>query len=168
VSLEKSGIWIIASSPMSLKRILTIKYMFNLVTAVLVIEFLLIFANIFINVDRSIYIVMPTIGLFVAAALVSINLGLGSRFPHFNEDNPSRIAAGSGGIIAALASVAYVGISILILATPAYNYISNAFLNRPINHYLVYGGFALFVLFSAATSILPMRIGIKSLQRRDF
>jgi len=168
VSLEKSGLWIIASSPMSLKRILTIKYMFNLVTAVLVIEFLLIFANLFINVDQSIYIVMPVIGLFVAAALVSINLGLGSRFPHFNEDNPSRIAAGSGGIIAALASVAYVGISILILATPAYNHLSNAFLNRPINHYLVYGGFVLFVLFSAATIILPMRIGIKSLQRRDF
>jgi ABC-2 type transport system permease protein len=168
VSLEKSGIWIIGSSPMSFRRILTIKYVFNLLTAVLIIESLLIFANLFIKVDQRIYIIMPVIGLFVAAALVSINLGLGSRFPHFNEDNPSRIAAGSGGIIAALASVAYVGISIAILATPAYNYLSSAFLNRPINYYLLYGGFTLFILLSVGTIVLPMKIGIRSLERRDF
>jgi ABC-2 type transport system permease protein len=168
VSLEKSGIWLIGSSQVPFRKIVTIKYMFNLLTAVLIMESLLLFANLFIKVDQLIYVIMPVIGLFVAAALVSINLGLGSRFPQFNEDNPSRIAAGSGGIIAALASVAYVGMSIAILATPAYNYLSAAFLNRPINYYLLYGGFILFALLSIVTIVLPLRIGIKSLEQRDF
>jgi ABC-2 type transport system permease protein len=168
VSLERPAIWLIGASPLSFKKIMTIKYVFNLITAVLIMESLLIFANLFISVDRSLYLIMPLIGLFVAAALVSINLGLGSRFPQFHEDNPSRIAAGSGGIIAALVSIAYVGISILILAMPAYNYLSHTFFNRAVDYYLVYAGFTLFVLFNIVAIVLPLRIGIRSLERRDF
>jgi ABC-2 type transport system permease protein len=168
ISLERHGLWILGSSPLSFRKILTIKYIFNLITATLIIEFLLIFANLFINVDHRLNVIMPAIGLFVAAALVSINLGLGSKFPQFNEDNPSRIAAGSGGIIAALASVAYVGISIVFLATPAYNYLSSAFLKRPVSHLLVYLGFIFFVFFNIIVIILPLRLGIRSLERRDF
>lgn len=168
MSLESAGIWIIGSSPMPFRKILLIKYAFSLITAVLIIELLIIFANLFINLDRRLYLIMPAIGLFVAASLVSINLGLGSRFPQFTEDNPSRIAAGSGGIISALVSITYVGLSILFLATPAYNYLSNTFLNHPINYYLVCAGFALFFLINAAAIVLPLSFGIRTLERRDF
>ena len=168
MSLERAGIWLIASSPFSFKRLLRIKYVFNLITAVIIIEFLLVFANLFINIDRRLYIIMPIIGLFVAASLVSINLGLGSRFLHFNEENPSRIAAGSGGIIAALVSIAYVGILILILATPAYNYLSNTFLNRPVNYFLVCTGLVLFVILNLCAILIPLKVGIRALERRDF
>ena len=168
VSLERAGIWFIGSSPLSFRRVLLVKYLFNLITAVIIMEVLLLSANLFIKVERGVYLLMPVIGLFVAASLVSINLGLGSRFPHFHEDNPSRIAAGTGGIIAALMSIAYVGASIVILAAPAYNYLSHTFMDMPVNNLLVYAGFALFVLFSTFTIIMPLRIGIRSLERRDF
>ncbi|MBE0434103.1 hypothetical protein IBX73_11655, partial [candidate division WOR-3 bacterium] len=167
VSLERAGMWLIGSSPLSFRKVLTIKYVFSLLTAVVIIEVLLISANFFIRVDRGLYLLLPAIGLFVAAALVSINLGLGSRFPNFHDDNPSRIAAGSGGIISALVSIAYVGIVILVLATPAYNHLSNTYMNRPVNHFLVYTGFTLFLLISVFTIIMPLRIGIRSLERRD-
>ena len=104
ISLERAGIWLLGSSPFSFEKIIKIKYVSNLVTAVIVIECLLLFSNLFIRIDRRVYVVMPFIALFVAASLVSINLGMGSRFPQFNEDNPSKIAAGSGGILAALAA----------------------------------------------------------------
>jgi ABC-2 type transport system permease protein len=168
MSLERAGIWLICSSPLSFRKLLAIKYLFNFLTAVVIIESLLIFANLFINIDRRLYVIMPLIGLFVAAALVSINLGLGSRFLQFSEENPSRIAAGSGGIIAALVSILYVGISILLLATPAYNYLSNTFMNRPVNYLLVYTGFALFVLLNVCAIVLPLRMGFRALERRDF
>jgi ABC-2 type transport system permease protein len=168
MSLERAGIWLIGSSPFSFKRLLRIKYIFNLITAVIIVEFLLVFANLFINIDRRLYIIMPIIGLFVAASLVSINLGLGSRFLHFNEENPSRIAAGSGGIIAALVSIGYVGVLILILATPAYNYLSNTFLNRPVNYFLVSTGLILFIILNLCAILIPLKIGMRSLERRDF
>jgi hypothetical protein len=55
-----------------------------------------------------------------------------------------------------------------LLATPAYNYLSNTFLNRPIDYYLVYAGFALFFLVNLAAIVVPLRLGIRTLERRDF
>ncbi len=168
VSLERAGIWFIGSSPLSFRRIIKIKYLSNLLTAIVIIEVLLIFSNMFIKSDQRLYLVMPFIALFFAASLVSINLGLGSRFPQFNEDNPSKIAAGTGGIIAALASISYVAVSVIILSTPAYNYLANKYYNRPINLVMICSAFILFFILNVITIVLPLRLGIKSLERRDF
>jgi hypothetical protein len=149
-------------------KVLRIKYVFNFILVLLIFEGLLILSNLMIKTDPKFYVIMPVIGLFVAASLVAINLGLGSRFPQFNEDNPSRIAAGSGGIIAAVASVAYVGISMIILAAPAYNYMTNRYLNRPNNPYLIVTGFAAFLVFNAFTILGFYRLGVRALEKRDF
>jgi ABC-2 type transport system permease protein len=168
ISLERSGIWIIGSSPLSFKKTVMIKYFFYLLTAVIIIEGLLIFSNIFIKTDHRIYMLMPIIALFIAASLVSINLGFGGLFPQFDVDNPSQIAAGTGGIITALASIAYVGISILILSTPAYHYLATTYLNRPSNYSLIYISFIVFFAFNIFTIVMPLRTGIKALEKRDF
>lgn len=168
VSLEHDGLWLIASSPLSFKRIIKIKYFLNLLIAAVIIEALLIFANIFIKTDQRMNLIMPIIGLFVAASLVSINLGLGSRFPQFNEDNPSKIAAGTGGIITALVSITYVGVSIVILAMPAYNFLTSQYFNRPSNYLLISLSFMTFILFNILTISLPLYLGIRALGKRDF
>jgi len=168
VSLERNGLWCIVSSPLPLARILRIKYIFNFVLVTIIFEGLLILSNLMIKTDPTFYVIMPVIGLFVAASLVAINLGLGSRFPQFNEDNPSRIAAGSGGIIAALTSVAYVGISLIILAAPAYNYLTSRYMNRPGRSIFIVVGFAAFLVFNILTIFGFLRLGIRSLEKRDF
>ena len=168
ISLERAGIWFICSSPLSLSKVMKIKYYTNLIMAILILESLLIISNLFIKTDPQMYILMPAIALFVAASLVSINLGLGARFPQFNETNPSKIAAGSGGVIAALASIAYVGISIIILATPAYHYITSKYHDRPVNHLMILVPLIVFLILNTITIIFPLRIGLRSLEQRDF
>jgi ABC-2 type transport system permease protein len=168
VSLERKGLWCIISSPVSLANVLRIKYFFNFIVVSLIFEGLLILSNLMIKTDPTFYVIMPVIGLFVAASLVAINLGLGSRFPQFNEDNPSRIAAGSGGIIAAVTSVAYVGISLIILAAPAYNYLTNRYMNRPNNPCLIVIGFTAFLVFNTLTILGFYRLGVRALEKRDF
>jgi hypothetical protein len=111
---------------------------------------------------------MSVIAVLVAASLVSINLGIGSRFPQFNEDNPSKIAAGSGGIIAALLSITYVGVSILILAAPAYNYLTFKYFNHSLNYGLLYAAFFAFLIFNIFTIYVPLRLGLRALEQRDF
>ncbi len=168
ISLERYGLWIIGSAPISFNKMVKIKYFFNLFMAVIIIESLLIFSNFFIRTDPHIYFIMPIIAMFIAASLVSINLGFGSVFPQFDDDNPSKIAAGSGGIIAALASIAYVGLSVLILATPAYNYLTNRYFSRPNNYFLICLSFAVFIIFNIFTIVMPLRWGIKVLEKKDF
>ena len=168
VSLERAGIWLLGSSPLSFRKIIAMKYLPNLIPAIIIIEALLIFSNVVIRTDNSVFFIMPVIALFVAASLVSINLGFGSRFPHFNEDNPSKIAAGSGGIIAALASITYVGISLIILAAPAYNYLASEYFNRPVNYPVIYIALAVFVFLNILTIGIPLKIASRALTYADF
>lgn len=168
ISLERAGIWFICSSSLPLSKVMKIKYCTNVIIAVVILESLLILSNLFIKTDPQMYVLMPVIALFVAASLVSINLGLGARFPQFDETNPSRIAAGSGGIVAALASIAYVGISIIILATPAYHYIISKYYSRPVNHLMILIPLIVFLVLNTITIIFPLRMGLKSLEQRDF
>lgn len=168
ISLERNGMPFLLSSPFTVRRTVMIKYLGYLVMAVVIMEGLLLLSNMLIHTDPRLYIIMPFIALVCTAALVSINMGFGCRFPQFNEDNPSKIAAGSGGIITALASVAYVGITMLILATPAYNYLSSTYLNRPSNTTLMIGAFIAFTIMNICAIILPLRIGIRALEKRDY
>ena len=167
ISLERYGVWLISSSPISFGRIIKIKYLFNFFVAVIIIEGLLFFSNLLIKTDLGFYIILPIIGIFVAGSLVSINLGLGAYFSQFNEDNPSRIASGTGGIIAALASIGYVGITIAILALPAYNYLSNIYFRRPLNYPLIILSITGFLVFNIFTILGPLYLGIRSFEKRD-
>lgn len=168
ISLEHDAIWFLASSPLAPRKLVLIKYFANLIVAIVVLEGLLILANVFIQTDERLYIIMPVIALFVAAALVAINLGFGCRFPQFNEDNPSRIAAGAGGIITALASIAYVAIITIILSTPAYHYLRTTYMNRPSNTFMIVLAFGVFILISAGATVIPLYVGIRSLTNRDY
>jgi ABC-2 type transport system permease protein len=167
ISLERAGIWLLGSSPFSFEKIMKVKYLSSLLTAIIIMECLLFLSNLFIKTDQRVYIIMPFIALVVAASLVSINLGMGSRFPQFNEDNPSKIAAGSGGIIAALASITYVGITIILLATPTYYYLRARFLNQPHNVTIIIVASGLFITLNVFTIVLPLRLGTASFKRRD-
>ncbi len=167
ISLENKGLWFIGSSPLSLRRVVMIKYGFNLIIVLLVFEGLLVLSNFMIKTDPRFYMIMPVLGLGFAAALVAIDLGLGSAFPQFNEDNPSRIAAGSGGIITALVSIGYVILCLIVLAVPAYSYLASRYLHRPGHPMQVVLYFGLFAVVNCLAIYLPLRSGISSLMRRD-
>lgn len=168
ISLEQRGILLLASAPVSFRRVVTVKYLFNVVWGLIVFEGLLLLSNLFIRTDQSFRLVTPLAGLLVAASLVSINLGLGSRFPQFNEDNPSRIASGSGGIIAALSSIAYVGVSIVILAPAAYNHLAHRYLGRPDNPYLTLFSLLAFAVLSITVTVALFRLAQRGLEHRNY
>uniref|UniRef100_A0A7C4X9I3 Uncharacterized protein n=1 Tax=candidate division WOR-3 bacterium TaxID=2052148 RepID=A0A7C4X9I3_UNCW3 len=168
ISLERSGLWIIISSPFSFKRLIRVKFYFNLILGILIMESLLLLANSFIKIDRVIYLLMPPIAIFVAASLISITLGMGCVYPQFNEDNPSKIAAGTGGIITALLSIAYVGLVIIILAGPAHNYLLSRHFNQQLNPVIILSHLGIFIILNIFSIFLPLRFGLRSLQNRDF
>lgn len=168
ISLEKDGLWLILSSPFSLNKMLKIKYLFNLVVGIIIMESLVLIANSLIRIDPLIYILTPVFSLFVAASLISINLGMGCSYPQFDEDNPSKIAAGTGGILTALLSIAYVGIIIILLAAPTHNYLIARYFHQKVNLFLILLSFTAFLLITFFAIYLPLRMGMGILTKRDF
>ncbi len=168
LSLEKKGIWLIKTSPFSLTRVIIIKYIFYGLVGIILMESLLLFANLFIRTEPVIFYFSLFIGLFVALSLISINLGMGCIFPQFNEDNPSKIASGSGGIISALISIGYIALVIIIFSAPVHNYLISHYWGRNLNLRIIILSFVAFIILNFATIYLPILWGIKSMNKRDF
>ena len=96
----------------------------------------------------------------MSISLVSISVGLGILFPDFEEPNPGRIASSGGGMIAALISLVYVGLSVMALALPTYAYIKYIAFDAPFPTMpIIAGGIALVVLNLAATVIPSLFAG---------
>lgn len=105
--------------------------------------------------------------LFFACSLVSISIGFGAGMPDLKESNPSKIASGPGGILAAVVSLAYVGLSVSIMAWPGYVYLTSEMTKTtpPILPFLLSG--LAFLLLNAISTGLPLYFGMRSLASRE-
>jgi ABC-2 type transport system permease protein len=56
--------------------------------------------------------------LISSFTLIAISIGLGSCFPNFRQDNPSRIIAGFGGTLSLIISLLYVALMLFLLGLP--------------------------------------------------
>ncbi len=116
-SLEGKRVWIIGLAPIGLPRVVQIKY--RLAT----------FASLGITitlmaVSCSMLKMSPDKTAFFLAAvsvmtltLNAMALGLGTLYPNFKEDNPSKIVSGFGGTFCLILSFLYIVASVVLLAT---------------------------------------------------
>ncbi len=167
ISLEGEGIWLLRASPVTVKKIFQIKYLFNLVVVFVLIELLAFMCNSVIQTERYFMVLSALIFVFVGTSFVSINLGLGAIFPQFNEVNPSKVASGAGGVFAALASLSYVGILITILAAPTHSIITSHFWGRHMSPAMITLSVVAFIVLNFVATVVPVRFGIRSLSRRE-
>ena len=167
VSLEGPMMWLMRSAPVTAKRLLMEKSTLNLAVALVLTEALSFLSNgILKTLPQMRLLSHLSLGL-MCLAITSLVLGLGAIFPDFKERNPSRIASGLGGLLAALAGLGYVGLSVVVLAWPAYLYAAGQWRQK-----ISYGGalaaaLGIFLLISAVTIWLPLRLGLKSLERHE-
>jgi len=87
--------------------------------------------------------------------------------PDYKERNPGKIASGLGGLLAALAGLGYVGLSIVVLAWPAYLYA-----NSTVRPNISYGAaltaaFLVFTLLSAVAVFVPLKYGLKAMKELE-
>ncbi len=108
--------------------------------------------------------------------LSAISVGLGARLPNLREDDPSKIAAGFGGTLNLLVSLAFIALVIAPPAILSHLYFagrgsdmammlvgSDEVLYRRL---LISGVFSLIV--GTIATIVPMRIGIRAFERMEF
>ncbi|MEO0225948.1 MAG: hypothetical protein ABIL05_03230 [candidate division WOR-3 bacterium] len=164
ISLEGESIWFLRSAPITTSKVFKIKYLFNLIVVFLLIEILSLMCNLVIKTDTYFIVLSALVFIFVGASFVSINLGLGALLPQFNESNPSKIASGAGGVFAALASLAYVGILVTILAGPVHSILTSHFWGRHMRPSMIVLSVIAFIVLNFTATFVPISLGIKSLK----
>jgi ABC-2 type transport system permease protein len=167
ISLEGRNISILLTSPLKRREFLREKFLISFIPNWLLAEFLIVFSNISLKSSVPFTLICAGITTVYALTIVSISMGLGALFPDFTESNPSKIAAGGGGILTAILSLFYIAIPTAIISLPTRRFISSQFQQEPMHspEFVVY--VLLFILVSILFSIVPLKAGMKSLRRME-
>jgi len=169
ISLEGKAFWTIASSPMSIKRLFWEKFWLAFIIFVLIAEVLAFISNIMLGLTGYMMILSFFSIMLMSVSLTSLSVGMGAVFPKFEESNPGRIASSMGGMITTVLSLVYVALMVIILALPTYHYsayVIDGLAEFPAREFLFAG--AMIIVLNLTTTIIPIKIGLKSLSSRDF
>ena len=167
VSLEGPRFWMLGLAPISLRRIVWIKLGLACGTTGLFTIALGVLSAVRLQMPAS--LAALTLASLAAATvgLCGLAVGLGSLFPDFDEDNPSRIVSGMGGTLCFLLSMVYVLVVTLALALVVFgDPIRSSGVDLDPGAALAA---ALFVVAAstAGATVVPMSMGQRSLANRE-
>src|SRR6267143_748623 len=115
-SLEGKRLWIVGMAPLGMARVVKTKYWLATCTSLAVTLSLIWLSCYMLEMtwDRIVYFaVAVTIMTFT---LTGLAVGLGTLYPNFKEENPSKIVSGFGGTFCLVLSFLYILGSVVLLA----------------------------------------------------
>ena len=168
VSLEGRRIWILGLAPITFRQLVWQKFWLSVATTSAFTIGLVVFSCLRLRVDGVPFVVAVYSIVITNFGLSGLAVGLGALYPNFHEDNPARIVSGMGGTLNFLLSMAY-----LVLVVGAETLILQW---RVLERYARPGAFwwalaavfAFVTLLSAAATLVPMRLGLRNLERAEF
>ncbi len=170
VSVEGASFWIVRTAPVSMHLFLWSKFWTGLLPVLLLAEGLTIVSNEFLGVDPFLKVMSAAAVFFMSFALVGLAAGMGAQFPRFSAENVTQVAGSYGGISFMILAVLFILIEIAFLAWPSSVYLWHQFQDVPMapRHYLQMSlAFSAALSMCAATFWLPMRKGVRALERLD-
>jgi ABC-2 type transport system permease protein len=169
ISLEGRSFWSIISSPMPIRRLFWVKFWSAFIIFLLISEVLAFFSNIMLGLRGTMMMLTFVSVLLMSISLTSLAVGMGAIFPRFDERNPGKIASSMGGMVATILSLIYVGFMVIIAALPAHRYsLHKMDPSMPFPMFEVSLAMGLMLLLNLTAIIIPLKLGLQSLKRRDY
>lgn len=168
ISMEGKSFWSIMSSPLSVKSLFWEKFIIAFIVFFILAEIVAVISNAILSQSTQMIILTAVGILLMSISLVSLNVGLGILFPNFEELNPMRIASSGGGMIAALLSLIYVAVVVVIIALPTYRYASYLALGDTFSNWEIFGAVVALIVVNTAATVIPLKLGLKSVAKREF
>jgi len=125
VSLEGDAYWKLKSSPISMKKILAVKFLVLFSCIFLMGQGLNYFSH--LSFPRALFLTSSINIGFITLAIVSLNFGMGSLFINLKEKSPIRIASSQGASLTFLFTIILIVFLIALLFIPVYNYYNDIF-----------------------------------------
>lgn len=169
ISLEGRAFWAIKSSPMPMKRVFWVKFWSAFSIFLLISEVLALVSNIMLGLRGLLMILTFFSVMLMSVSLTSLSIGLGAIFPRFEERNPGKIASSTGGMLATVISLAYVGVMVVIAAFLVNKYTLHKMNpDSPFPFMAVGFSLGLMMILNLTAIMLPLRLGLSSMLKRDY
>jgi ABC-2 type transport system permease protein len=131
-------------------------------------ETLVVVSNLLLKADIYLMLFAVVVILLITCALTGLGVGLGAMYARFEYDNIAQTAASTGGILYMVFSLGFIGVMLLLAARPLYVHLYRKFLYQQVGGVEVYLCYGAIVGLCLLTTLLPLRLGCRALERFEF
>src|SRR5687768_1900750 len=124
VSLEGRTLWLLRSSPMSVRDLLWSKFWVGTLPLLVLALGIVGVTNYLLQVGEFIMWVSTFSIVFMTLAIAGLAIGFGTAYPQFETENAAQIPTSFGGLLFMMAAVAVIGAVVVLEARPVYSYLS--------------------------------------------
>jgi ABC-2 type transport system permease protein len=166
VSMEGDALWIVKSSPVTVRAFLWMKFLVYFLPLLFLSELLTVATNLILDVTPFMMFLSVTTILLMVPGIVSMALGLGAVYPDVHSENPAQSVTSFGGLIYMTVSLGFIAAVIVLEAGPVYRVLMTAIRRGPLHgqHVLWFSvSLATVLLLCVAAFIIPMRLGERSM-----
>ena len=168
ISLEGRRFWILGLAPVTLRHILWQKFWLSACCTSIFTIGLAILSGWQLELDRTAF-ALSLVGIAATTiALSGLAVGLGSLFPDFEQDNPARIVSGMGGTLNFLLSMLYIALISAAQAVVLFWPRVAALTGADSYPWAVAAALLWILAITAITCVVPLRLGLKNLERVEF
>lgn len=168
ISLEGRRFWILGLSPVSLREILWQKLVLSIGSTSLFTVGLAVLSGWRLDLGRTDF-ALSLVGVGAATvALSGLAVGLGSLYPNFREENPARIVSGMGGTLNFLLSLLYVALVTCSQAVVLFWDRARGLFGSESFPWVFAAVMVWICGLTAFTCWLPLRLGLRHLERAEF
>jgi len=164
VSLEGRTLWLLRSSPMSVRDLLWSKFWVGTLHLLILALVIVGVTNYLLQVSTFMFLVSVITISAMTLALAGLALGFGTLFPQFETENAAQIPTSFGGLLFMMASVAVIGGVVVLEARPVYGYLSARAFGGPHDVTEMVVGFGLASVLCLCSTLIPIRVALKRLQ----
>jgi ABC-2 type transport system permease protein len=121
VSLEGGTMWLLRTSPMTVRELLWAKFWGGFLPLVAVAELLVVVSNTLLHTTPMLGVLSVAAVFCLSGAIAGLAVGLGAAHPRFDAADGTQVAAGYAGFLFMVLSALLVLFSVTVLAWPVYH-----------------------------------------------
>ena len=167
VSLEGRTLWLLRSSPISMRDLLWAKFWVGTIPLLVLALGIVYTTDVMLRVTPFMFVVSLGTITLMTFAVSGLAIGFGTFFPQFETENAAQIPTSFGGLVYMMASVALIAGVVVLEARPVYSYLyarANNVQTSSSEMWLFFGATALLCI---AATIIPLRIAQARLERTE-
>ena len=165
VSLEGRTLWLLRSSPMSVRDLLWSKFWVGTLPLLILALGIVGITDYLLDVSVFMFVVSLLTIAMMTFAVSGLAIGFGTMFPQFETENAAQIPTSFGGLLFMMSSIAVIAGVVILEARPVYSYLaSQTFTRATTDPTEMVVGFGLAALLCVAATIVPIRIALNRLE----
>jgi ABC-2 type transport system permease protein len=167
VSLEGRTMWLLRSSPMSMRDLLWAKFWVGTLPLLILALGIVSVTDYLLKVTPFMFTVSVVTIALMTFALAGLAVAFGTLFPQFETENAAQIPTSFGGLLFMMSSVTLIGAVVILEARPVYSYLSAQTFGGDVDPAGMIVGFGGAAALCIAATVLPLRYAQRRLEELD-